>query len=86
MNISLLCENTPPNPQHGICGFVDEDLKEMSVGAGHQNGLVMGSHLAFSHFLSKSREQVGKPNLFTQRPSLYCAANPNTGPGTFGET
>lgn len=36
MNILVLCENTTPphtHTHHAICGFVAEDLKEMSLGA-----------------------------------------------------
>lgn len=32
MSILVLCENTPTHPQHGICGFVAEDLREMALG------------------------------------------------------
>jgi hypothetical protein len=45
MNILVLCENTTPphtHTHHAICGFVAEDLKEMSLGAGSQNGLAVG--------------------------------------------
>lgn len=66
--------------QHEICGFAAESVKEVSLGAGPQNRLAVGVLCSsLDSFLSESSEQVGKPDLFTQRPSLYCASN-----GTWG--